>query len=477
VLLGPYSQFGWHHPGPLLFYTLAPLYFLSDYHEMGLRWAAILINLACLTGIAAIAWRRGDRLFGVTFVACVAVLFVRASGDLMYSAWNPHITLLPLALFVFLVADMCVARISVLPYVLVLGSFIVQSNIAYVPVVLAVGGVALLFAFNSSTPLRTSVRFRQLINRCLWALVIVWSGPIAEELVNTPSGNFDRLAGYLENAGPAEHSFEFLVRVVSHYFLGPLAQYVDLPRGWGVEERISSVEILAALALACLTGCLCWRERRTAQFTSRVGLLILVALATGVWSTHRVPGQLADHYVFWLSVFGSGALAYCLSGLVRAFSGTEWLTPRTFRVCVGAMLSVLFVLSVRGLYHWHGDAVQGRQLVFLQQEVASYLSRTGGGRPTIIRTPETWGDSIGLVLAFAKKGQDVRAADDLLLFVGEQYRVTDTGRNILLFDVNRNPLAKLLPGVNAIATRGRVGVAEVPQEVSADDLGRRLEVP
>ncbi len=27
--LGPYSQYGWHHPGPMLFYLLAPFYVVT----------------------------------------------------------------------------------------------------------------------------------------------------------------------------------------------------------------------------------------------------------------------------------------------------------------------------------------------------------------------------------------------------------------------------------------------------------------
>src|SRR5262245_9076293 len=42
--LGPYSQFGWNHPGPLYFYLLAPFYVLSGQKTVALHVGAFSIN-------------------------------------------------------------------------------------------------------------------------------------------------------------------------------------------------------------------------------------------------------------------------------------------------------------------------------------------------------------------------------------------------------------------------------------------------
>src|SRR5262249_56508683 len=36
LLLGPYSRFQWHHPGPMAFYCIAPFYALSGAKRAGL---------------------------------------------------------------------------------------------------------------------------------------------------------------------------------------------------------------------------------------------------------------------------------------------------------------------------------------------------------------------------------------------------------------------------------------------------------
>jgi hypothetical protein len=46
--LGPYSRYAWHHPGPLLFYALAPFYKASGLRSQGLAAGARLASRAGL---------------------------------------------------------------------------------------------------------------------------------------------------------------------------------------------------------------------------------------------------------------------------------------------------------------------------------------------------------------------------------------------------------------------------------------------
>src|SRR5690348_17774394 len=41
LLVGPYSRYGWHHPGPLYFYLLAPVYTLAGKSTPGLSAGAL----------------------------------------------------------------------------------------------------------------------------------------------------------------------------------------------------------------------------------------------------------------------------------------------------------------------------------------------------------------------------------------------------------------------------------------------------
>ena len=63
-LLGPYSRFGWNHPGPLYFYLQGPWYFASGLHTAGMQAGALAINLVAIGVIAFVCVRRLRRRHG-----------------------------------------------------------------------------------------------------------------------------------------------------------------------------------------------------------------------------------------------------------------------------------------------------------------------------------------------------------------------------------------------------------------------------
>ena len=75
--LGPYSRFGWHHPGPMLFYMLAPVHSAFGSHAYALNAAAVLINVVSLLTIASVTIRLAHPLLCVTIMIVAAVYWVR----------------------------------------------------------------------------------------------------------------------------------------------------------------------------------------------------------------------------------------------------------------------------------------------------------------------------------------------------------------------------------------------------------------
>ena len=60
-LLGPYSRFGWRHPGPAYFYLQAPLYGASGASSASLPVAVLIFNWAALLGVVACLRRWVDQ--------------------------------------------------------------------------------------------------------------------------------------------------------------------------------------------------------------------------------------------------------------------------------------------------------------------------------------------------------------------------------------------------------------------------------
>ena len=58
-LVGPYSRYGWNHPGPLLYWALAAPYHLLGREPVDLLFGTALLNGVAAAGTAVLAWRRG----------------------------------------------------------------------------------------------------------------------------------------------------------------------------------------------------------------------------------------------------------------------------------------------------------------------------------------------------------------------------------------------------------------------------------
>ena len=130
-LLGPYSRFGWNHPGPLEFYVLAPLFRAYGSASMGLLLGTLLVNAAALAATMWVAYRRG-RLALVLGAGLVLALLLRSMGATdLTDPWNPYITLLPFALFLVLVWSVLDGDLWMLPLVALTGSFLVQTHVSF----------------------------------------------------------------------------------------------------------------------------------------------------------------------------------------------------------------------------------------------------------------------------------------------------------------------------------------------------------
>jgi hypothetical protein len=98
VLVGPYSRFGWNHPGPIYFYLLAPFYWLFGADGRAIAAGAILLGLASAGSILIFARRRGGSGL-MLWAAIVLALLIWHLDEAAWSSWPPHVAVLPAAAF------------------------------------------------------------------------------------------------------------------------------------------------------------------------------------------------------------------------------------------------------------------------------------------------------------------------------------------------------------------------------------------
>ena len=191
LLVGTYSRFGWHHPGPLYFYLTAPFYAAAGRQAISLAAGAAVLTMAA-TALALWAAARSLGPIVAAVLLASTTIYLWRIPDLATSPWNPHVVLMPsVALFV-VCAALASGDFAMLPIAAFLASFIVQTDIALVPVVAATTLVAAIAGFLSPMrPGQISTK-RKWIGVTSLIAAALWFLPAVEQATHSP-GNLTLL--------------------------------------------------------------------------------------------------------------------------------------------------------------------------------------------------------------------------------------------------------------------------------------------
>jgi hypothetical protein len=146
VLVGLYSRADWSHPGPALFYLLAPFYRLAGGASIGLNLGALAINGAAIAGMLAVARKHGGTALMATTALGCALLLRSAGAEFAHDPWNCFVTTLPFGLAVMLAWSMACGWRWALPLGVGVASCVAQAHVGFVALALplAAGGAVAL---------------------------------------------------------------------------------------------------------------------------------------------------------------------------------------------------------------------------------------------------------------------------------------------------------------------------------------------
>lgn len=319
-LVGPYSRFGWHHPGPALFYVLAlPIWLFGS--GVGLSLGTILINGGASVATVAYLWRKVGALAAMWSAAALGLLSLGLGFFVILYPWNPDVLVFPLILFSVLWAQAMRGDRTALLWAAVVGSFVVQSHISTAPFCVIMLAAAVVGAVLSATRRRGATP--ALTNRP-WlvagtALLVASVVPIVVELVQDQPNNVTLLWGYFV-AHPGAHSQLRLALLQAADAL-TVIPFGGATTGAGLYVDHGTVKMLGAgavMAMIALAGFVV--ARRRGQRSAQLILATAVAGAIiGIAATTRVTGGVLSYLVAWQS-FAPGAL---IIGVGCALLGTE----------------------------------------------------------------------------------------------------------------------------------------------------------
>ena len=314
-LVGVHSRYGWDHPGPVLFWALAPFSWL--FGAAGVLVGVVVLNAVAVAGALVLARRRGDTPLMV-LVGVVALALCYALGpDLLADPWNPWVAVLPFLAFVLLVWSLADGEVVMLPWLVGTGTVLVQTHVGYSPFVLGLGVLGGAMAWWSSRrrgehgPEQRATARRSAV---LAAVVggLLWLPPIAQQLFGA-DGNLAAIVRYFRD--PSERAVGWRIS------WGIMGTELGFPGAWLAGNEIDAFGVrtsstwpgVALLAATVVLGFLAWR--RGVRSAGRLAVLAVSVAGLGVVAGSRVTGLVGSYLVrwwwviaavVWLSVLWSG---------------------------------------------------------------------------------------------------------------------------------------------------------------------------
>ena len=329
VLLGPYSRFGWFHPGPILYYLLWLPYRLTGSSSLSLCFAALTVNAAAVGGIALVARRRGGLPLVLLTLFLVGLLTSSLGPQFFRDVWNPNITVLPFVVLVLLAWSMSCGEAWALPVTAGVATFLVQTHVSYGFVTVAAVGAGLVGAAITLWRRRGDAHHaarRSWLRAAVGAglvLAVLWLPVVLQQITKEP-GNLGELLRFFRDHG-REHSYGD----AWHVLASQLSIWPDWLRGSIVRNIYSgAVDLsggtpLAIGAVALVVAAVAtWRRAKDAF---RLDVIIGIVVVAGFFSVTRIVGEIFPYLVIWTWALGM------LAWLAIGWSVVRWWQERTSR--------------------------------------------------------------------------------------------------------------------------------------------------
>ncbi len=419
-LLGPYSQFGWSHPGPAYFYLALPFYEVLGERGTALNVFALTVNLCAAIGLVLSVRRLFDAPTALAAAALVAVFVLIGAPYLAANEWNPILPILPLGLLTLLTIRFSIGENALLPAMTFLASAIVQTHVGY--------GVAVaVLAFTALVARRGSPA----VPRRVWGVALAvgavcWALPFYEAFTSRP-GNIQSLIAFFAPGNLAEQSWMDAIRAVRD-------QLAVVPAALAAAFRMTidasglAASTLVAIQAAVLTGIVFVSARQPGRplaagpkgpaLQTLLDTTVIVQALAAVAAVRAIRGEIALYLVAWISVIGLLAAIVTAAWLATAMRAT--LGSRLAARVVGLSSVVLMGLAVAGstrapVYRQRDPSAES-----LARRVEEFLGTAGAIRPLVtIRSRETWPRAVSVVLHLYKRRLPVAVDDSWAFLVGK----------------------------------------------------------
>ena len=353
-LVGAYSR-GFNHPGPLLFWLLAPFSAVAGTAAWG-----TLVGAAVLQGIAIglsgwLAYRRGGTLLALLVLAAIGLAYSALTlGSVYLQPWNPNVAFPFFMLFLLQCWRLAMGDRWQLLGVAVTGSLVVQFHIGSLLLV-GLGIVwALVVVFvdhrrDAQAGVATvngapTTSWRTVGVSAIAALVVLWIAPLVQQLADSP-GNLTAVWDYFRNAGNQVAGLRMGAGVFAAEFQPP-------PPWLGGSDRLefatnhvipSSIWWLLVPAFLLMLGFVAARAAHSRAANHMVQLAALMCMGAIV-AISRVSVEVQPFLFYWRVIIAVFVVVATLWAISRWYQLEDHQTVR--RVAVVVLLLTIAGFSI-----------------------------------------------------------------------------------------------------------------------------------
>ncbi len=475
LLVGPYSRFGWHHPGPLYFWIAAPFYAAANFKSAGLHVAVQFINASSMIVAAWVAARFASPQLVATLFAATIAYFWRARA-ILESLWNPHVPIAPAVALTVVCAAIATGEVALIPLAATVASFIAQTYVGLLPYAAGVSSIAITAALAASRRDRgvwIDPKTWRVLNLTAWLLVILWSGPLAEQMANSP-GNLTRLWDFFSGAQATPGTTETMPGTTEAFVAwGDNVAGTFLPgfRFNGGGRFIPSsawwpLLYSALLALLLVPATLVFRAKRR-RFDAVFAAMILVGLIIAFWSITRIVGTIPEYGIVWISAIGMLATATLCAAAIAFFMSESGSPSRPAwavnAICISFAVAYLTIVWRLPDNRYEKLPRQEREVSLLFEGLRGYLDQSGIRKPLFRIGPDMWATTAGLCLQMQLAGRDFAVEKQAMFLFTDEFAADGT-EDALVTIAPRSTHGELVTRQDSIvvAAAGAVLIDAVP---------------
>lgn len=430
---GPYSRYGFHHPGPAYFFVRIPLHYLFGSSASASYITVSLICMLCLASVFLLLRKCGSRLMPVIFCLLAAIFLWSFKPVIWLNDWNPFVIIFPLLLTFVSFTAVAAGFHVFLPVAVAAGSFSVQTHIGSFPSVAAAAvfaGVFLVIRFkkrsNGGVPSLTDSSITRSISIASITAVVLWAPVLLHGLISSSGGNLSGILRFFREASPGlslKRSFFIWIDAVSGMEANPLSgEYL---RRAGILFHVKGIIVFLRVTLLFVCCTFLYRKNRTG-FTLLAGCMLLLLHLTAFLSIAQVRGEPHTYLFLWFAILGLLSWTVILSSiaelsaLLKSDKVLRWVIPAcTVIVLVFSLLNTASVWNKSPSSLFDPLSYHDEQVMALGDSLSHYFSTEDESGWVIVPAEhDLWPLMAGLLNSLDKEGWNVSVSPDFTFMTG-----------------------------------------------------------